>query len=364
MAESNATILIPDISGFTEFITTTELEHGAHAINILLDSILEAVGDEYEVAEIEGDAVLFFKKGDAPVKKEIMATCLKIFNAFHFKRKWMQQHVICPCGACQAVIDLTLKFVVHHGPLAEIKVGRFIKPSGPDMIVAHRLLKNSIGSNEYVLMTEKIWQQDPGSPEIPEMKWETSSDEFASIGKIDYRFALLESVRKEAPLPPPPENYNLTDNSSHLEMAIAANFRDVYMILMNIPGRTAWVPGLQKVEQDFPDVFIGSIHRCQFENYKAIISPVYLKLSDEGILFTEKRELTDMDMSLIYEYVFRKVDENNSVFASRLMPATGDALPSEIGSILFNDLKSLAEKLKAYCEKMKESFFEPGIPRN
>jgi len=100
MAETNATILIPDISGFTEFMTTTELDHGSHAINYLLEAIIEAVGDEYEISEIEGDAVLMFKKGPAPTKKEILDICLKIFNGFHFKRKWMEQHTVCPCGAC------------------------------------------------------------------------------------------------------------------------------------------------------------------------------------------------------------------------------------------------------------------------
>ena len=68
----------------------------------------------------------------------------------------MQQHTVCPCGACMAIINLSLKFVVHHGPVAEIKVGRFVKPSGPELIVAHRLLKNSIGNSEYLLLTEKL----------------------------------------------------------------------------------------------------------------------------------------------------------------------------------------------------------------
>ncbi|MEI9810130.1 MAG: hypothetical protein WDO16_20925 [Bacteroidota bacterium] len=57
MAEINTTILIPDISGFTEFMTSTELSHASHAINMLIDAIVKAVNDEYEVSEIEGDAV-------------------------------------------------------------------------------------------------------------------------------------------------------------------------------------------------------------------------------------------------------------------------------------------------------------------
>src|SRR6476646_1621229 len=123
MVETEATILIPDISGFTEFMRTSELAHSSHAIHIFIDAILNTVGEEYEVSEIEGDAVLFIKRGPPPARQEILATCLKIFNAFHFKRKWMRQHIICPCCACQAVVNLTLKFVVHYGPVAEIKVG-------------------------------------------------------------------------------------------------------------------------------------------------------------------------------------------------------------------------------------------------
>jgi len=98
MAETNATILIPDISGFTDFMTSSELTHSAHAINYLIDAMVQAVGEEYEVSEIEGDAVLLIRKGFAPSKKEILDTCIKIFNAFHFRRKWMQVHTICPAG--------------------------------------------------------------------------------------------------------------------------------------------------------------------------------------------------------------------------------------------------------------------------
>ena len=62
MATTNATILIPDISGFTEFMTTTELNHSTLAINMLIDAMIKAIGNEYEVAEIEGDAVLLVRK--------------------------------------------------------------------------------------------------------------------------------------------------------------------------------------------------------------------------------------------------------------------------------------------------------------
>ena len=57
MAE-NATILIPDISGYTEFLTKTELVHSSHIINELLEAILAANSGEFVLSEVEGDALL------------------------------------------------------------------------------------------------------------------------------------------------------------------------------------------------------------------------------------------------------------------------------------------------------------------
>ncbi len=357
MAESSATILIPDISGFTEFITATELEHGSHAINILLNSIIDAVGNEYEVSEIEGDAVLMFKRGNVPSKKEILNICLKIFNAFHYQRKWMQQHAVCPCGACQAIINLTLKFVAHHGRIGEMKVGRFVTLSGKDVIIAHRLLKNSVPSHEYLLMTKNLWEDSPDASEQLELEWSDLYDEFASIGKVDYFFTQLEKARKEVPDPPQIENHYSTDNTSFFEMSIAANYRDVYMVVMNIPGRPDWWPGLKQVEQDQPAVFVGSKHHCTFENYSADLSPIQMKISDEGIFYAEECDINDTDNSLIYEYIFKRTGDKNSSFACRMINKPGSPLSKDLQSLLFDQMKQMADKLKSVCESLEKSFF-------
>ena len=351
MAEANATILIPDISGFTEFMTTTELNHSSYAIHVLIDAILTAVGDEYDVSEIEGDAVLLIKKGPVPAKKEILDICLKIFNTFHFQRKWMQYHTVCPCAACQAIQNLTLKFVVHHGPLAEIRVGRFVKQSGPEMIVAHRLLKNSIANNEYLLLTEKLLQKVADESEATEMQWTYSSEEYASIGKVDYRFTLLNEVRKNVPEPPEPQNQYRTDNTPYFEIPIAANFRDVYTVVTKIPDRAEWISGLQKVEQDMPDVFIGSVHQCCFEDHRAIVSPLRMIVSDEGLIYAESCRIEEMNLSLVYEYVFKKIDEKTCGFSARFMNAGESSLPEDVKAVYLEKIQQMAERLKAHCEK-------------
>lgn len=364
MAENNATILIPDISGFTEFVTTTELTHSSLAINMLIDAIIKAVDEDYDVAEIEGDAVLLIRKGPAPSKNELEHICLKIFNAFHFQRMWLQQHAICPCGACVSIANLTLKFVAHHGPVAEMKVGRFVKQSGPEMIIAHRLLKNSIKSNEYLLITEKLLERSAGSFLSDEMEWSWASEEYSSIGKIGYQYALLNKARREAPTPPAPPTTYRTDDTPYLEFRLGTNFRDAYMVVMNIPRRTEWIPGLQKVEQDIPQVFIGSIHRCTFESYKAIVSPLRLALSDEAIIYAESFSIEEMNLSLTSEYIFKKINDKTSTCSCRFMNADEASIPGEAQTILFRDMQQLAECLAVQCSKMEDSAFEPAFQKS
>lgn len=364
MTEINTTILIPDISGFTEFMTNTELTHGTHAIDMLINAMLKSIEDEYEVSEIEGDAVLLIKKGPAPSQKEIQDTCLKIFNAFHFQRAWIQQHAICPCGACLSISNLTLKFVAHHGPIVETKVGRFVKQSGTEMIVAHRLLKNNIANNEYMLVTEKLLQQQQDSHEKFEMEWDSSSEEYPSIGKVEYRFALLNEARKKTPKPPEPESFYRTDETSYLETQIDAHFRDVYMVLMNIPVRSQWVPGLEKVEQAMPDVFVGSVHHCQFDNYKAVLSPMRMTLSDEGIIYAESCRIEELNLYLVHEFIFKKITDKSCLFSSRFMNMSDSPIPEEINSQLLKKMQAMAESLKEYCEKMETSLFEPSFQKS
>ncbi|SDG19587.1 DUF2652 domain-containing protein [Chitinophaga filiformis] len=364
MATTNATILIPDISGFTEFMTTTELNHSTLAINMLIDAMIKAIGDEYEVVEIEGDAVLLVRKGSAPSREEILNTCMNIFNAFHYQRKWMQQHMVCPCGACQAITNLTLKFVVHHGPVAEITVGRFVKQSGPEMIIAHRLLKNSIDSNEYLLITEKLFDDVTDAPVRDELEWVSSSEDYPSIGTVNYRFALLNKARERVPELPALKNDYCVDGTCYVEKPIPANYRDVYMVVMNIPGRAEWVPGLRKVEQDIPAVFIGSIHYCTFDNYQAIISPLRMTISDEQVFYAESCSIPDMGLSLVYEFVFNKLNEHSCFFACRFLNNGQSPVPEEMHTDLLQSMQDLAEKLAIYCAQMESASLKPAFQKD
>ena len=59
----------------------------------------------------------------------------------------------CRCGACDRTEDLSLKFVVHAGEFDVQNIGGRKELIGPDIIVATRLLKNSVPVREYVIAT-------------------------------------------------------------------------------------------------------------------------------------------------------------------------------------------------------------------
>jgi len=347
MAETSATILIPDISGFTEFMTHTELSHGSFAISMLINAMIDAVGDEYQVSEVEGDAVLLFRKGPAPTATAIRDCCLRIFNAFHYRRKWMQQHAICPCHACKDISNLTLKFVAHHGPVAEIKLGGLNKLSGTDVIIAHRLLKNSLPSHEYMLLTEKLLLQHKASEEETLFEGIEAFDEYESIGKVNYRYRYLDTEKEAVPDPPQPETSYRKDDTPFKEIEVRANYLDAFMLLMNIPERADWVPSLLQVEQDLPAVFLGSVHRCSFYDCQATVSPLYIEHQDQRILYAERFTLGE-DVSFVYEYIFEALDASHTNISYRLM--VDDSIKNDIYAAQENKARMMIDALQQKAE--------------
>jgi hypothetical protein len=91
--ENRGLIFIPDISGFTRFVTRIEIEHSRNIIRELLETLVQSNQIGLTISEIEGDAILFYKFGDMPdlqtlyhqVEKMFvdspLTTCVNIANA-------------------------------------------------------------------------------------------------------------------------------------------------------------------------------------------------------------------------------------------------------------------------------------------
>lgn len=151
----NAVILIPDISGFTKCIANSDPIHSQDKVAQLLETILENNILNFEVSEIEGDAILFYSLKFLYSGEDVIQQCKLMFLEFHKKLNEFKING-CRCDSCQKIDELSLKFILHYGSLGSIMVKDYCKLFGRDLIIAHRLLKNNINSREYILFTESF----------------------------------------------------------------------------------------------------------------------------------------------------------------------------------------------------------------
>lgn len=156
-------LVIADISGYTKFIKKHRfsLIHAERIISELLESVIKTSDSPLILHELEGDAVTFYAVSDGSqgMAQDICCQVQQFFEAFRKKeRELVSDCSICDCEACINAGQLKLKAILHHGEAAFTKVRHFNKVGGEDVILAHRLLKNSIPSNEYILLTEAFHQ--------------------------------------------------------------------------------------------------------------------------------------------------------------------------------------------------------------
>lgn len=154
-------LAILDISGYTKFIKAhkVSLIHAERIIDELIESIINASEFPMVLHELEGDAVTFYalSDGSPEMARNICSQALQCLAAFRKREaELVGECVLCACDACTTVGRLKLKAVLHHGEAVFTQVRQFTKISGEDMILVHRLLKNSIGRKEYILLTESL----------------------------------------------------------------------------------------------------------------------------------------------------------------------------------------------------------------
>ncbi|MDX1408618.1 MAG: DUF2652 domain-containing protein, partial [Saprospiraceae bacterium] len=132
------------------------LLHAEKIIGELMEAILDQVETPVVAHEILGDAVSLYAEdsGEPGMADNIYAQTLKYFASFQEKEAMLVSDCqICECSACLEVGKLKLKAILHAGKAAFTRVRDIRKISGEPVILAHRLLKNSIPSDEYIIMT-------------------------------------------------------------------------------------------------------------------------------------------------------------------------------------------------------------------
>ncbi|HTE25831.1 DUF2652 domain-containing protein [Flavitalea sp.] len=186
-------IFIPDISGFTKFVNSVELQHSQHIIRELLEIIIDANQMDLNVSEVEGDAILFYKLGELPDLDITYKQVEKIFLSFHKQLELYESQRTCHCNACNTAIHLSLKIITHYGEFTENRIKNFLQLIGKDIIIAHQLLKNDIPQHEYWLITTHLSGGKIPENFTPWIQWDYGTKQ-VNENEISFHFAQLRHL--------------------------------------------------------------------------------------------------------------------------------------------------------------------------
>lgn len=184
-------LLIADISGYTKFVGGVELEHGAAIVADLLGVAVEQLAAVATLAKLEGDAA-FCAGTSLPSEDGLMAALFGCYDAFRRRLRDAAHLTTCSCAACSAMSSLDLKIVVHSGEYLIHRVAGSSELTGSDVILVHRLLKNSVSERGYALFTDAI-VRDAALP-VTEWGCRPQQEEVDDVGPVEVHVLDLDAV--------------------------------------------------------------------------------------------------------------------------------------------------------------------------
>lgn len=343
---------IPDLGGFTKFIAETEIQHSQHIIQELLEILADANTLGMEVSEFEGDAVLFYRNGAPPSLQQLVQQARSMYLALHTHLKRFEYNRICQCGACTGATGITLKMVAHSGLAGTMQVKNHLKFVGKDVIIAHRLLKNSVRVPEYLLVTRATLSR------LVEAESELGSfvpgaDAYDSLGTIEYHFKSLDAYREQVKVDPPvPPRLKNPRRMTQLSRRIDAPIERVYQRLIDLPGRMDWIDNISRVEMsnDEPN-HIGKTHRCVRGEEGSEVMTTEVKVGESTLELWE----TDLKQLSACRYLLTRAPGDTADVAVEFFVRDTPLVRLLFRVLMEKKLKAMFEKsianLGALCER-------------
>src|SRR5215208_4621631 len=151
--------ILTDISGYTEFLTESELEHAHETLQSLFDAQLANIKFPLKISGFRGDAIFLYTPEACFVNPQtFLETLENLYIVFAGTLRQMQINTTCECRACKNMGKLDLKMCIHYGEFIIQRLGDREELLGADVIVPHRMLKNTViektGVKAYALFSQ------------------------------------------------------------------------------------------------------------------------------------------------------------------------------------------------------------------
>ena len=348
-------LFLPDISGFTEFVNSTEVSHSQHVISELLEVLLGANSINLQLAEIEGDALFFFKEEEVPSMEMLLSQVERMFTAFYSHLKLLETNRICPCNACAMAPNLQLKIIAHSGELQFISVQNNRKPFGGEVIEAHRLMKNSVDSDNYILISKSLSEEIKMRPNYMSMLYNFDEGQDRYDGKtVEYIYSIID--KDDLKLKP----YNQAkkvefqeDPILYFEYQVPVSAPELLEYITNYRYRHQWVDGVDSFEFNEHEVTrLGSEHVCVI-NEKHIDFITVTKQGKPGQFVYGELSTDGNPLGQIYQfYLISPIDQHSCTLEVEVYLDDNSAIRRFIKQLLIKS--ALWKSLKSNLDKLIE----------
>ena len=273
MSSLHGYFVIADISGYTKYLANNELAHAQGILGEITDLLIRELSQPFQFVELEGDAVFVYAPAavveNAERLLDIIESC---YVAFRLLREQMVNNTNCTCAACRAIGELDLKCVAHYGEYAPQRAPTGMKLLGPDVIVSHRLLKNTVieqtGINAYAFLSDAFISKFADSS-LDSFQL-VHSETYDSLGTINGRvFDLDESMNRLTAI----ERCVVGSGDADVEInaLLPAKPSFVWSYFIDAGRRLKWQTDTNSVENQTDETGrtgIGTTSYCDHGNYR------------------------------------------------------------------------------------------------
>jgi hypothetical protein len=156
--------LIADITGYTGYLSASELDHAQQTLTALLNLLIKHTKPPLVISRLAGDAVISYGLREGFLQPQTFVETLEqTYVDFRRAVELMVRNTTCPCNACRNIGALDLKFFVHYGEFGVQKLDAHEELVGSDVNLLHRLLKNHVtectGLKAYSLYSDAAIRQ-------------------------------------------------------------------------------------------------------------------------------------------------------------------------------------------------------------
>ncbi|MGR8947742.1 MAG: DUF2652 domain-containing protein [Gammaproteobacteria bacterium] len=316
--------VIADISGYTKYLASNELEHAQGILGEMTSLLIEELSQPFRFIELEGDAVFVFAP-DAAVENaerllDIVESC---YVSFRLLREQMVNNTNCTCAACRGIQELDLKCVAHYGQYVPQQAPTGIKLLGPDIILSHRLLKNTIidetGIQAYAFLSESFVAKFTDAQ--MEKFRVVHSETYDSLGTvngrvIDLNAAVDRFIESERCL------VTAEDADVEINVVLPASPSLLWPYFIDAGRRLAWQTDTTSVENRVGEdgrTGVGTVSYCDHGNYRMEHRIVDWRPFDYITMQTEsKGNSLSKPPSGHVTFAFEPLDDGNTALSMRI----------------------------------------------